>query len=139
MAIQVKAPGNAPNTGAPGFTPAPTKIVRPAAPDNISAPKVGSSSGYGMSNFTGAASITPGQRVVSPLGANLEASVDDPALAQVRANGTRADHISEGLAQETRKVSDAQMQTTFGHRSRRGEIGPGNVGNSTAPTPVRKP
>jgi hypothetical protein len=117
MAIKVAAKGNGPNTGAPGFTPAP----RPVAPDVISNARAGGD-GYGQnSGAKNPSSVPPGKSVTSPLGMNLKASSDDGenVLDHVIANGTRMDSADF----QTRAVSDKQaVPTSWGNRSRRGEV-----------------
>ena len=70
--IQEAARGNSGTTAGPVKTPAPDEVtnVRSSHPS------------YGMNNYPGASSVDPGNRVLSPLGANLESSVDDDGVLQ---------------------------------------------------------
>jgi hypothetical protein len=78
MAVQAKAKGNGPATG----------MQKTPAPDEITSIRSPSQAGYGM-NTPQPSSVAPGKRVLSPLAANLESSVDDDGvLAAVIAKGT---------------------------------------------------
>jgi hypothetical protein len=102
----VNATGNAPNTGAPGPTPAPT---RPLAPDLISRirdPQEGARYGQN-SGAENPSSIDPGQQLLSPLAANLKSSVHDDAIDRVIAEGTaRQDDFITG---QLRAISDKNV------------------------------
>jgi hypothetical protein len=111
MAIIVKeaAKGNAPNTGAPGPTPAPT---RPAPPDMVTNPRAPHGTGYGTNQDAGPASIEPGTTRASALAANMRASVDDDGcLDRIQKNGTRMD---DSINTQLRKVAADPYPTTFG-------------------------
>lgn len=82
MAVKVSAPGNAPSI----------KQKTPP-PDQVSHLRSPSGEGYGQnSGFANPSSMPPGQRVISPLAANLESSVDD--------DGVRDTIINRGLARD---------------------------------------
>jgi hypothetical protein len=136
MAIKVQeaAKGNAPNTGAPGRTP---------APDAISAPRSGSGQGYGANGPVGnASSVAPGKRVVSTLAQNLEQSSDDgeSVLQTVIAKGARMDDKNF----QTRVIDPNQgcppsygmKLRTSGDGSPGGTI-PSKIGASSAPLPKK--
>jgi hypothetical protein len=96
------------------------KINKTPPPDEISRPRNPSAAGHGQNNDPNPSSIEPGKRVVSPLGLNLETSVDDGggALAHIIANGT----AMPSPDWQTRAVSAEQkVPTTFGMRNRSGE------------------
>ena len=122
MAISVKeaAKGNAPSTGTPGFTPAPTK---PQPPD-VTMVRNPTAAGYGMNGYTGRSSVDPGKTVISPLAAAIKADVNDPALDAVIASGmgkkTTIDSSSKLTGQE-RPISDTPFPPAHGMRSRVGE------------------
>lgn len=82
MAIKVQkaAVGNAPNTGAPGKTPAPTVEVNSGSRGVVQTP--------GQNGPNNPSSIGPGKISRSQLGQNLFESVDDPAIASVIGKGT---------------------------------------------------
>lgn len=88
--VQINAKANAPDTGSPGPTPAPTKRAIPTAPDQVSMIRKPSAVGYGMNGDVSPSSITPGQQRLSPLAQNLKASSDDGegVLDTVIAKGT---------------------------------------------------
>lgn len=109
------AAGNAPDTGSPGFTPAPT---RPAAPDVISAPRHGTPAGYGMNSDAGAVSLVPGQQRLSPLAANMKATRDDPALDAVISGQPIG---NTGPTGQERPIDPTPYPTTHGMRDRSGE------------------
>ena len=123
MAITVSkaAKGNAPNTGAPGPTPAPTRTVPPLN-DVVTAPRGSHDGGYGPGR---AEQITPRRfrRVINccrRLPRTLKASSDDgeSGLDAVIKNGARMD----GADPQTRAVSAEQkVPTTYRMRSRSGE------------------
>jgi hypothetical protein len=129
------AKGNAPNTGAPGPTPAPT---RPSAPDVISAPRKGTAAGYGMNSDAGPVAIAPGATRQSPLADNLRASVDDDGvLDRVQRDGT----ARPAPDWQTRTVSDKGNPAAHGMASRQSNSGspggtiPAKIGASSAPVP----
>jgi hypothetical protein len=148
MAVQAKhhggkvkgaAPGDAPNTGAPGPTPAPT---RPAAPDVISRPRQATPAGYGMNSDAGPVSLAPGVTRQSPLADNLRASVDDDGvLDHVQQFGTA--RRDDSITGQLRKIADGNVPTSYGMKDAntggapRGTI-PSTLGATNA-QPVRKP
>jgi len=84
--LPATAKGNAPNTGAPGRTP---------APDNISAPRA-AHSGYGQNSYAGPSSLThldDANAGRSALGLNMSQTgegVSDPILSAIISKGTAA-------------------------------------------------
>jgi hypothetical protein len=140
MAYQVKTPakGDAPNTGSPGPTPAP-RAKAPAAPDSVSklrAPSTGN--GYGQNGFAGRSSINPGEQELSPLAANLKATVDDDgALDAVIARGAKMADSNF----ETRSESDVSYPPAHGMKHRTANDGspgdkvPGSIGATDGPLP----
>jgi hypothetical protein len=134
---KIKGAGEGPNTGAPGPTPAPT---RPALHDLISAPRgPGAIAGYGQSGgANNPSSIPPGTRVVSPLAANLESSIDDDGVqTAVIANGT-----ARNSARVTNQLRDIASRNVPDHPrmsgpSKGGTV-PATIGTTSAPV-VRKP
>jgi hypothetical protein len=110
MAIDTtKAQGNAPNTGAPGPTPAPT---RPAAP--TLATKQAATS-YGQSGASFPSSVEPGAKVTSQLGLNIDRS--GPAMDEILQRGHAAGLDSTGEWQ-TRNVDKTPFPPAHGMRSR---------------------
>ncbi len=114
--VKGAAPGDAPNTGAPGFTPAPTK---PVSPDVISRPRSPIGAGYGMSGGAeNPSSIAPGYGgPQTQLGKNLEASVDDDGLlARIRRMGVGKGVIADVDLQspQTRDVSKEPFPSAHG-------------------------
>ena len=111
------------------------------APDEITHVRGPSAAGYGMNNDPNSPSVAPGKRVLSPLAANLESSVDD--------DGVQAHVIAHGTAMpspdfQTRAVSDKGYPPAHGMRSRTasdgspGDTVPAKIG-SVQGDPVRKP
>jgi hypothetical protein len=99
------AKGNAPDTGSPGPTPAPT---RPAAPDVISAPRRATAAGYGMNSDSGPVSLSPGMTRQSPLADNLRASVDDDGvLDRVQRQGTA--RVDDSITSQLRSIGDKNV------------------------------
>src|ERR1700688_2366549 len=108
MAYQ-NAEGNSPPTGM-SKTPAPT---RPAAPDVVSKMRQPSAQGAGMNGPLNPSSIDPGKQLLSPLAANLKASVDDDGvLDNVIAKGTHMD-----LGWQTRSIGDKNVPVHPGTKS----------------------
>jgi hypothetical protein len=134
------ADGNAPNTGAPGPTPAP---VRPAAPDVISRPRAPIGAGYGMSGGAeNPSSIAPGTKLESAMAANLRASVDDDGLLdRIQRQGSGRGVIADVDLQspQTRDVSKQPYPIAHGMKgASAGPQVPAKLGESAA-LPVRKP
>jgi hypothetical protein len=142
--VKGAAPGDAPNTGAPGFTPPPTK---PVAPDVISRPRAPIGAGYGMSGGAeNPSSINAGTKLESPMASNLRASVDDDGLLdRLQRQGSTRGVIADVDLQspQTRDVSKEPYPTAHGMK-------PANVGGAPSGTvpsklgevvaqPVRKP
>jgi hypothetical protein len=138
MAVQAKAKGNGPNTGMP----------KSVAPDEISSVRSPTGQSYGMNGPHGnASSVAPGKRVISPLAANLESSVDDDGVLQTVINrGARMDDKNF----QTRVIDDKGYPAAHGMRSRTSDYGsPGGTipvktgaASETVPgygKPVRKP
>jgi hypothetical protein len=116
MAVQIKAKGDAPNTGMP-------KQPRPEAPDEATWVRHPSKAGYGM-NGDPSGSSAPIGKVISPLGANIRATVDDPALEALIADGmgrkTTIDSAQKLTGQE-RPISSDPIKPAHGMRNRSGE------------------
>jgi hypothetical protein len=133
MSVQAKAKGDGPNTGMP----------KTPAPDAISTPRSGAGQGYGANGPVGnSPSVEPGKRVLSPLAANLESSVDDDGvLAQVIAKGTA--RVDSEITSQLRKIADGNvpnhpyMKPANSGGAPGGTI-PSKIGASSA-QPVRKP
>jgi hypothetical protein len=76
---------------------------------------------YGESGFAQASSVTPNQgRVVSGLGLELEATVNDPVMAAIR------NHKGKGAADavggwQTRTVDSSGIKPAGNMRNRKGE------------------
>jgi hypothetical protein len=89
------------------------KINRTPAPDQISMPRHPSAAGSGMNNDPNASSIEPGKRVVSPLGQNLETSVDDKgALDAVISKGTA--RIDSAISGQLRDIAAGNVPAAHG-------------------------
>jgi hypothetical protein len=119
MAISVKqaAKGDAAQTGAPGFTPAPK--AKPQPPDAISQVRNPTPAGYGQNNFAGRSSLNPGEQLLSPMAASLKAAQDDGegVLDTVIARGAKS---AEGNF-ETRPEPVTPYPPAHGMRNRSGE------------------
>lgn len=142
MATQVKtnASGNASNTGAPGPTPASAKKVVPQAPDQVTFVRRPSPSGYGM-NGPQPSSINPGQQMISPLAANLKATVDDDgALDTVIARGTAksATFLDDSQLRQIAAKNVPVRSDVFKNPNKADEKVPSVLGASNG-QPVRQP
>jgi hypothetical protein len=94
------------------------KINRTPAPDEISHVRNPSAAGSGQNNDPNASSVAPGKRVVSPLGQNLETSVDDGgALARVIREGTA--RVDDSISGQLRKIADSAVPDAYGMESAR--------------------
>jgi hypothetical protein len=122
------------------------KINRTPAPDEISHVRGPSPAGYGQNNDPNPSSIESGRRVVSPLGQNLESSMDDGgALARVIAQGTARQDSS--ITSQLRDIAPGNVPDAFGMASARSRQAtyPGPRGVVPATTaksnaqPIRKP
>ena len=138
--VKGAAPGDAPNTGAPGPTPAP---VRPVAPDVISHPRAPIGAGYGQSGGSeNPSSINPGTKLESAMAANLRASVDDDGLLdRIQRLGSGRGVIADVDLQspQTRDVSKDPYPLAHGMKgASAGPKVPDKLGASVA-VPVRKP
>jgi hypothetical protein len=103
--VTVPAAGNAADTGTP-VSVAPTKpVITPMQTKTAPA-------SYGQSGYAQVASSTPGQKVVSQLGAEME-SVQDPRndIGKVVQDGTAR---QDNLADQLRTISDSELAPTFG-------------------------
>lgn len=120
MAYQ-NAKGNAPSTGAPGPTPAPTKKVIPNAPDEVTSVRAPTFVGrYGLNGYAGASSAEPKQAVTSPMADNLRGTVDDDGvLDRVIAGDLRRD-VGDPIADQQRPISAEPMQAAHGQVSQTG-------------------
>ncbi|HVA17446.1 MAG TPA: hypothetical protein VMV59_07000 [Candidatus Dormibacteraeota bacterium] len=140
QSAKIAARGDAPNTGAPGPTPAPVKRVVPAAPDAVSSIRHPTlAADYGQNGYVGRTSTNPGERVASDLAENMRATAGDDVLDNIIARGTaRADAEFELQSPQTRTVDASPITPAFGMRSRTaGQEGgkvPASLGaTSTAP------
>jgi hypothetical protein len=117
MAYQVKtaAKGNAPATGM-SKTPPPDEVTNIRSPINTGL-------GYGLNGFPGASSVAPGKRVLSPLAANLESSVDDDGVKAKILSRQRGALDETGDDFQTRKIDDKGYALAHGMRSRSGKGG----------------
>jgi hypothetical protein len=104
MARQVKtnAPGNSGNTAGAVKTPAPDQISKVRAPSGV---------GYGMNFDVTGSSVEPGKRVLSPLAANTESTIQDEALSEVIANGTAR---NQNVTDQLRTISDGGIKPAHG-------------------------
>lgn len=143
MAKQVKtnASCNAANTGAPGATPAPTKRVVPQAPDQVTFVRKPSPNGAGQ-NGPQAVSLNPGQSSISPLGANMKASVDDDGvLDHIIQHGTARN--SDEVTSQLRSIASRNVPNhPFMRDANSGGAPSGKVPSTTQASngkPVRQP
>jgi len=93
-------------------------INKTPAPNAVSAIRSPSGLGYGQNDgASNPSSVAPGKRVISPLGANLESSVDDDGvLAHVITNGAKLPNAG-GVGSQTRVVDDTPFPPAHGMRS----------------------
>lgn len=102
MAFQ-NAKGNRGTTAGPVKTPAPDEVSHVRSP---------SGQGYGQNGPANPSSVPPGQRVLSPLAANLESSVDDDgALGDIIRNGTAK---NAKASEQLRSISDSGKAPSYG-------------------------
>ena len=114
--VTKSAPGDAPNTGAPGPTPPPS---RPAPPDEVTELRHPANlrSGYGLNGYSGPSSIPPGQQKLSPLAENLKASSEAPdglTLDHIIQHGTARDTSVDLQSTQTRKIDATPSKSSFG-------------------------
>lgn len=133
--VDTTAKGNAPGAG-PVKTPGPT---RPAAPDVISQARLGGD-GYGQNSGRNNPSVIPsGSQKLSPLAANMKASVDDGgALDTVIARGTAKQDVS--VTGQLRDIAAKSQPISYGHKNP--NANPVKVPSATGASngaPVRKP
>jgi hypothetical protein len=91
------------------------KINRTPAPDAVSSPRSGGGQGYGANGPVGNSPRTdaPGKRVVSPLGSNLESSVEDKgALDRVIREGTA--RVDDSISGQLRTIADGNVPVAHG-------------------------
>ncbi len=116
--VKKAAAGDAPNTGAPGFTPPPVERSRSFGREN-----------YGSNAYDGRVVDDPKQRTTSPLADALEsaqhAGSDGVTLADIRQRGVGKRVIADiDLASpQTRDVSKEQYPAVAGHKSRQSDEG----------------
>lgn len=142
--LTVKAKGDAPNTGAPGKTPAPTTADMARAKDTA----YGRTS-YGANAYAGRVVVDPGKSVSSPLADELR---------RVNAQGDGGDLLGRIISKSTRgPVADldlqapqtrpytAEQKVPTSHGMKPANVGgspsgtvPSKLGKSVA-VPVRKP
>jgi hypothetical protein len=99
-----------------GSKPAPAKILRTPAPDEITNVRHPSAAGPGM-NGPHPSFVAPGQASESVLGQNLRQSSDpEDLLGNVIRSGVsgRDDRVPADGNTQTRSVSDTPYPTTFG-------------------------
>lgn len=118
MAVQAKVRGNGPNTGMPKSSP----------PDQVTNIRAPGGQGYAEDGPANPSSVEPGKRVLSPLAANLESSVDDDGVLQTilsRPRGT----LDQGEGDwQTRKIDDSGYAPAYGMKSRTsGDGSPGGT------------
>lgn len=94
--ITTKAKNNA--AMVPNKTPAPTRPAKIPAPDVISTVRAEQNAGnhYGLNGYTGASSINPSEKVISPLAQSLKSASEkgsDPVLDAVASRGVGAGGI----------------------------------------------
>jgi hypothetical protein len=127
MAIKTFAPGNAPATGNPGFTPAPKKTFVPG-PDVTGQPRKGGD-GYGQaSGPANPSSVKPGTAVSSAMAKSLAAAQDDGehVLDTLQTRGARMDDPDF----QTRVVSDQGFPPAHGMKNPNSKPGVIPAGNS---------
>ena len=118
------AAGNGPATG----------MQKTPAPDQISRPRGSAAAGYGQSGgANNPSSIPPGTRVVSPLGLNLESSVDDDGVqAAVIGKGTARN--DDRVRNQLRDIAKGGVPThPFMSGASKGGTVPATIGASRAP------
>jgi len=134
MAFQ-NAKGSAAPTGMP-------RQPKPAAPDEVSSIRNPTLAGHGQNGDTNG-SVAPVGKVISPLAANMRASVDDPTMDTILSRPRGA--LNEGTDDQTRKISpNADVHPSYGMKLRAPDTGspggtvPGKLGANEG-QPVRKP
>lgn len=140
---QVKKPaaGDAPNTGAPGPTPAPVKFANPSMAERDFKP------GYGTNHDPHPSAIDPGEKAASALADNLRSKAAESdagdLLGRIAERGTARGKAADVELQspQTRDVDDTPYPTTFGMTGARpGPKVPAKCGASSFdPNSVRKP
>jgi hypothetical protein len=128
MAVQSKNPGKNPTAGA-------IRTPAPSAPDAISAPRHPTPAGYGQ-NGPQPSSVAPGKSVLSPLGANMKATVDDDgALDTVMARGTaRSQTLVDD--KQLREIAAGNVPIHAGTRGAAvGSKVPARLGQNESPLP----
>lgn len=135
MAVQVKAPGNAAPTGAPGFTPPP----KAQAPDQISRVRAPTAQSPGQNGPNNPSSIPAGTQLLSDMAKVLKQGQDDGehVLDKIIGGAARGD---VEITSELRPVTAEQkVPTTFGMKgAATGPKIPAKLGDLTA-GPVRQP
>jgi hypothetical protein len=130
--ITKPAPGNAPNTGSPGFTPAPKYQTPDLEEVRVFTP------GYGTNNDGGPSSVAPGKTRTSGLADELKRfAQNDGELDRVISEGTA--RRDDSITGQLRAIADKKVPT-HPHMSgaSAGPKVPAKLGMSEAP-PVRKP
>jgi hypothetical protein len=121
------APGDAPNTGAPGPTPPPVEVERSRSFGREN---------YGSNAYDGRVVTDPGQRVTSPLADALEAKQHGGAegaltLEHIRQHGTARDSTIDLASAQTRDVSKEPYPSAHGMKPRTaGPVIPSKMGSS---------
>jgi hypothetical protein len=133
------AKGNAPATGNPGPTPAPVRYANPSMAERDFTP------GYGTNHAPGSSSLTPGQKMTSPLADDLKRKAADSdggdLLQAIVEGGTARGNAArvELQSPQTRSVDSNSLPVSFGMRSRNGDTDkvPATCGAPVS-APVRK-
>lgn len=144
--VKVAAKGDAPNTGSPGASPAPTRYANPSPNPKQFVPT------YGSNLDPHPSSLVPGEKATSPLADNLKnkAAEGDAGdlLGHIIQHGTARGKAAEVELQspQTRDVDNTPYPPAFGHRSRQSDSGspggtiPNKLGESVFnPAAYRKP
>jgi hypothetical protein len=121
--------------GSKSTTAGAVKTPPPSAPDAISAPRHPTPAGYGQ-NGPQPSSVAPGRSVLSPLAANLKATVDDDgALDTVMARGTaRSQTLVDD--KQLREIAAGNVPIHPGTRgAATGAKVPAKLGQNEAPLP----
>jgi len=140
--VKVPAKGDARNTGAPGFTPAPTSPPS-SAELALRRDAAYGRGGYGSNAYAGASSAEPGVSVTSPLADRLRAKAaagDADLLSDIIRHGTSRDSTVDLKSSQTRPYTNEQhVETNPGTKgASAGPQVPQKLGQSAAPV-VRKP
>lgn len=136
--VKVPAKGDAPNTGAPGKTPAPTSADLAHMKDVA----YGRTS-YGGNAYAGRVVADPGKNVTSPLADQLKAKAAEldggDLLQTIIEKGTARDSTVDLQSPQTRDVSKEPYPTTFGHHKPASDgVVPATTGHSPMADEARR-